>query len=103
MDALELLRRQNPETEAFFAGRPDEPFFVKSLENIQGDERDVIFISVAYGRDAQGQFTMNFGPLSREGEVVEIGLVSAESASSTEKYEEADFRRTHSKRATSPT
>lgn len=67
MDELELLRREHPETEGFFAGRPDEPFFVKSLENIQGDERDVIFISVGYGRDAQGQITMNFGPLSNEG------------------------------------
>jgi hypothetical protein len=67
MDELELLRREHPETEAFFAGRPDEPFFVKSLENIQGDERDVIFISVGYGRDARGIVTMNFGPLSSEG------------------------------------
>lgn len=67
MDELELLRRQNPETEIFFSGRPDEPFFVKSLENVQGDERDVIYISVGYGRDVQGQLTMNFGPLSKEG------------------------------------
>lgn len=67
MDELELLRRQHPEIEGFFGGRPDEPFFVKSLENIQGDERDVIYISVGYGRDMQGHLTMNFGPLSREG------------------------------------
>lgn len=67
VDALELLRRQHPETEGFFSGRPDEPFFVKSLENIQGDERDVIFISVGYGRDINGQVTMNFGPVSKEG------------------------------------
>lgn len=67
VDELELLRRQHPETEGFFSGRPDEPFFVKSLENIQGDERDVIFISVGYGRDINGQVTMNFGPVSKEG------------------------------------
>ena len=35
----------------FFASHPEEPFFVKNLENVQGDERDVIFISVGYGRD----------------------------------------------------
>lgn len=42
-------------------------FFVKSLENVQGDERDVIIFSVGYGPDEQGRFTMNFGPLNREG------------------------------------
>lgn len=66
-DELELLRRQHPETEGFFADHPAEPFFVKSLENIQGDERDVILISVGYGRDTQGHMTMNFGPVSNDG------------------------------------
>ena len=42
-------------------------FFVKSLENVQGDERDVIIFSVGYGPDEHGKFTMNFGPLNREG------------------------------------
>ncbi|WP_420121977.1 DUF3320 domain-containing protein [Nakamurella sp.] len=42
-------------------------FFVKSLENVQGDERDVIIFSVGYGPDENGAFTMNFGPLNREG------------------------------------
>jgi very-short-patch-repair endonuclease len=44
-----------------------EGFFVKNLENVQGDERDVIFFSVGYGRDQQGQITMNFGPLNKPG------------------------------------
>ncbi len=44
-----------------------ERFFVKNLEAIQGDERDVIFISVGYGTDAQGRFFNNFGPVSAEG------------------------------------
>jgi very-short-patch-repair endonuclease len=44
-----------------------ERFFVKNLEAIQGDERDVIFISVGYGRDSQGRFFNNFGPVSAEG------------------------------------
>ncbi len=42
-------------------------FFVKSLENVQGDERDVIVFSVGYGPDENGAFPMNFGPLNREG------------------------------------
>ncbi|NKV67256.1 hypothetical protein GS924_25070 [Rhodococcus hoagii] len=42
-------------------------FFVKSLENVQGDERDVIIFSLGYGPDENGKFTMNFGPLNRDG------------------------------------
>jgi very-short-patch-repair endonuclease len=66
-DQLELLRRANPDTEPFFHSHPSEPFFVKNLENVQGDERDVIFISVGYGRNAQGYMAMRFGPLSADG------------------------------------
>lgn len=66
-DEIELLRRQHPETEGFFGAHAHEPFFVKSLENIQGDERDVILISIGYGRDSHGNVSMNFGPVSNEG------------------------------------
>src|SRR5204863_1603055 len=44
-----------------------EPFFVKNLENVQGDERDAIFISTVYGRDEEGNFFQRFGPLVNEG------------------------------------
>ena len=67
LNQLELLRRANPDTEPFFHAHASEPFFVKNLENVQGDERDVIFISVGYGRNAQGYMAMAFGPLSSEG------------------------------------
>ncbi len=66
-DRLEVLRREDPSCEAFFATGQPEPFFVKNLENVQGDERDVIFISVGYGRDADGGLALNFGPLNAEG------------------------------------
>ena len=66
-DALEKLRDEDRSCEEFFAGHAHEPFFVKNLENVQGDERDVIFISVGYGRDANGNVAMNFGPLNQEG------------------------------------
>lgn len=45
----------------------DEPFFIKNLENVQGDERDVIFISVGYGKQQSGKLSMNFGPINKEG------------------------------------
>ena len=67
-NALELLRREDPSCEQrFFNAHPQEPFFVKNLENVQGDERDVIFISIGYGRDTKGKLTMNFGPLNKKG------------------------------------
>ena len=66
-DRVEMLRLQDDSGEEFFATHPEEPFFVKNLENVQGDERDVIFISIGYGRDATGQVSMNFGPLNNPG------------------------------------
>lgn len=64
---VELLRRRMPEAEPFFGQHPNEPFFVKNLENIQGDERDAIFISIGYGRNESGQIAKEFGPLTQEG------------------------------------
>ncbi|GGJ36307.1 DUF4011 domain-containing protein [Neoroseomonas lacus] len=67
MDAIEAARRADPSADAFFTDHADEPFFVKNLENVQGDERDAIMISVGYGRDKDGRLAMRFGPLSAEG------------------------------------
>jgi very-short-patch-repair endonuclease len=67
LDELEVRRRRHDELEEFFSNAHIEPFFVKNLENIQGDERDVIFISVGYAKNADGKLSMNFGPLSRDG------------------------------------
>ncbi|BDG71413.1 DUF4011 domain-containing protein [Roseomonas fluvialis] len=67
MDAIEAARRADPSADAYFADHADEPFFVKNLENVQGDERDAILISVGYGRDKDGRLAMRFGPLSAEG------------------------------------
>lgn len=67
LDSLELLRHQDDSCESFFNDHPEEPFFVKNLENVQGDERDVIFISVGYGRSADGRVRQNFGPLNNDG------------------------------------
>nr|WP_157872516.1 DUF3320 domain-containing protein [Bradyrhizobium sp. ORS 278] len=66
-DQLEILRKESPGTEEFFSRGTSEPFFVKNLENIQGDERDVIFISMGYGRTKEGFVSMSFGPLNSDG------------------------------------
>ncbi len=67
IDELELLRRADPVAEPYFAAHPLEPFFVKNLESVQGDERDVILISVGYGKDASGYLAMSFGALNGDG------------------------------------
>jgi very-short-patch-repair endonuclease len=64
---LDARRRANPELDRAIAARAQEPLFIKNLENVQGDERDVIFFSITYGPDASGKTTMNFGPLNGEG------------------------------------
>ena len=66
LDELETIRQQQPDLEDFFSRSIREPFFVKNLENIQGDERDVIFLSVTYGPKEDGSLSYNFGPLNRE-------------------------------------
>ena len=66
-DAVEARRRKNPGMEEFFADGSAEPFFIKNIENVQGDERDTIMISVGYGRDSSGYLSMSFGPLQNQG------------------------------------
>jgi very-short-patch-repair endonuclease len=66
-DLLEKCRRDDSEIDTFFSEEATEPIFVKNLENVQGDERDVILFSICYGPDALGRVSMNFGPMNKEG------------------------------------
>ena len=67
-DQIEALSARDPVLNAFVNDAERlERFDVKNLENVQGDERDVVYISVGYGRDETGAVSMNFGPLNREG------------------------------------
>jgi len=45
----------------------DSRLFIKNIENVQGDERDIIIFSIAYGRNVQGRVSVNFGTLNRQG------------------------------------
>ena len=58
--------RNAPELEQFANGMY-EPILVKNLENVQGDERDVILFSIGYGPDREGRVCMNFGPVNQDG------------------------------------
>lgn len=65
---VENLRKQFPDLESFFGEHEEgEEFFVKNLENVQGDERDTIFISIGYGKTNEGRLPMSFGPLNNDG------------------------------------
>lgn len=65
-DLLTNAFQENPDLEEI-ALQSNEPIFIKNLENVQGDERDIILFSVGYGPDETGKVSLNFGPLNREG------------------------------------
>ena len=65
--AIRQKRHENSAFEQFFVEDKEEAFFIKNLENVQGDERDTIIFSIGYAKDYRGVMYMNFGPLSREG------------------------------------
>lgn len=65
--AIRQLRLQNSQYEKFFLEDKDQEFFIKNLENVQGDERDTIIFSIGYAKDQNGVMYMNFGPLSHNG------------------------------------
>ena len=66
-DLLDDARAQDAELDLHFGEEKYEPVFIKNLENVQGDERDVILFSICYGPDALGRVSMNFGPMNRDG------------------------------------
>jgi hypothetical protein len=67
LDLLDDERRKNPALEWFFAEDRIEPVIVKNLENIQGDERDIILFSITFCRDAAGKLPMSFGAINLNG------------------------------------
>ena len=66
-DLLWQQRERLPQYNAFFDEDRPEPFFIKNLENVQGDERDTIIFSICYARSTDGRMRLNFGPLGKAG------------------------------------
>jgi very-short-patch-repair endonuclease len=66
-DLLDEERRKDPSIEPHFSEDALEPVFVKNLESVQGDERDVMYFSITYGPDRTGNVSMNFGPMNKDG------------------------------------
>lgn len=67
IEQIDLLLRQNPEIEQYFTNEKGENFFVKNIETIQGDERDIIFISIGFGFDSYHKLSRSFGALNQDG------------------------------------
>lgn len=64
---LRAMRIEDQSKESFFSEDREESFFIKSLENVQGDERDTIIFSIGYAKDINGVFRNQFGPLGKSG------------------------------------
>ncbi|WP_251022014.1 DUF3320 domain-containing protein [Streptomyces sp. ISL-10] len=65
--AVQQARLTRPDLEHCFTEDRLDGFFVKNLESVQGDERDVMIMSVGYGRDENGKLGLNFGPINKGG------------------------------------
>lgn len=80
----------------------EEPLFIKNLENVQGDERDIILFSVCYGPDALGKISLNFGPLNQMGGWRRLNVAASRAREemvvfSSMRYSMIDLSRTTSK------
>ena len=64
---MRLRSLNDRELDGFFAEKADERFFVKNIERVQGDERDVIILSVGYHKASNGALPYRFGPLNQDG------------------------------------
>ncbi|MEE2032325.1 DUF3320 domain-containing protein [Rhodococcus chondri] len=64
-ESVDRALKNRPDLARFFTENRLDGFFVKNLETVQGDERDVIILSIGYGRDAQGRLRSEFGPINR--------------------------------------
>ncbi|MFJ5711414.1 DUF3320 domain-containing protein [Streptomyces sp. NPDC093105] len=65
--AVQQARLNRPDLEQYFTEDRLDGFFIKNLESVQGDERDVMIMSVGYGPDEHGKLGLNFGPINKSG------------------------------------
>ncbi|MGM9804270.1 MAG: DUF4011 domain-containing protein [Muribaculaceae bacterium] len=102
---IEDLLQEQLDTDAALHEAADamyEPLFIKNLENVQGDERDVILFSIGYGPDKNGKVSMNFGPLNNSGGERRLNVAVSRSREemivySSLKSSDIDMRRSKSK------
>ena len=66
-DLFDAELRSNQDLEWFFSDDRIEPAIVRNLENVQGDERDVMLFSITFGPDQAGKMSMSFGAINKDG------------------------------------
>ena len=98
---FEEARGKYPEIEPHFSEDKFDAFFVKNIESVQGDERDVIYFSITFGKDAAGKLSMNFGPMNKAGGTRRLNVAISRAKEemhvfATLKPEEIDLSRTAS-------
>ncbi len=74
LDEIESRQKKDPDFNELYkqviapaSGKKDDEIFVRNIENVQGDERDVIIFSVGYAKDNEGKFRLQFGTLNQDG------------------------------------
>ena len=67
LNLFDKARQNDPTLEWYFSDEREEPVIVKNIENIQGDERDIMCFSITFGRDLAGKISMSFGAVNRDG------------------------------------
>ena len=74
LDMIEIRRSKDPEFDRLYSlaenprsAKKDDEIFIRNIENIQGDEREIVIFSVGYAKDPAGQIRMQFGSLNQEG------------------------------------
>ncbi len=87
-EILEFKRRHNSVLDMCLRENKSENVFVKNIENVQGDERDIILISVGYGpfEPNQALSTMNFGPINSDGGERRLNVLFSRSRVACEVY-----------------
>ena len=100
-DMLQEECQRDPEFDAW-VNDGKGALFVKNLENVQGDERDVILFSIAFAPDADGKFLLNFGPINKDGGWKRLNVAVTRARSemvvfSSITYDMIDQRRTKAK------
>ncbi|MDE7182003.1 MAG: DUF4011 domain-containing protein [Clostridia bacterium] len=101
---LNRRRAKEQDMEEFFKADAAEPFFIKNLETVQGDERDTIIFSVGYAKDETGKLLHNFGPLNRVGGERRLNVAITRAKHNVQvvasmKYTAIDLKRTRSEGA----
>ena len=104
LEVLDQMRREDQNLSDFLNAEGSDALFVKNIENVQGDERDVILISLGYGPIAVGQrlTSMNFGPVNREGGERRLNVLFTRAKLRTEVFLSFDWRDIDLSRASGP-